>query len=156
MRLVKLNKKEDMKYAEVMFLEYANSLPFELDFQNFDKELSELPGKYSEPLGAIVIAFDSIIPIGCIALRKIEDNICEMKRLYIKPEYRRKGLGKQLAHQIINIAIDKGYKAMRLDTLQSMKGAIDLYRALGFNEIEPYIYNPFKDAVYMELKLCKV
>lgn len=151
-----MNKKEDMKYAEILFSEYEYSLPFELDFQDFDKELRELPGKYSEPSGAIVIAFESIIPIGCIALRKIEDNICEMKRLYIKPEYRRKGLGRQLVQEIINIAIDKGYKSMRLDTLESMEGAVDLYRSLGFNEIEPYIYNPFEDAVYMELKLCKV
>lgn len=155
MRFVKLNEKEDMKYAEAMFSEYANSLPFKLDFQDFKEELENLPGKYSEPYGMILVAFKGQTPVGCIALRKLEDNICEMKRLYVKPDFRGKGLGRELAEKAINSAINKGYQIMRLDTLVSMKGAVRLYKALAFKECEPYIYNPLKDALYMELKLEK-
>ncbi len=152
LKLIKA-KEEDLDSVRELFLQYVESLPFELDFQDFDKEFRTLPGKYAEPYGTIILAVQNKEPIGCIALRKLEDNICEMKRLYVKPEVRGKGIGIKLATEIIEQAKEKEYKIMRLDTLVSMKSAVNLYKQLGFKEIRPYIYNPLEDALYMELKI---
>jgi ribosomal protein S18 acetylase RimI-like enzyme len=136
-----------------LFLEYARSLDFDLDFQNFKEEVFQLPGEYAPPSGCLFIAFYGNAPIGCVGLRKLEKNICEMKRLYVRPSYRAMGVGKGLADSIIQEARNMGYEHMRLDTVPSMKRARALYYALGFKKIQPYCYNPIEGAVFMEKKI---
>lgn len=137
-----------------LFLEYAKSLSFNLCFQSFDQELAGLPGDYAPPDGRLLIATNEHGPAGCVALHKIDDEICEMKRLYVRPQFRGRGLGKILAHRIIAVAREIGYKKLRLDTVESDMGtAIAMYRKLGFREIAPYRVNPIAGALYMELQL---
>ena len=137
-----------------LFLEYAKSLSFNLCFQSFDKELAGLPGDYAPPAGRLLIAANERGPAGCVALHKIEDEICEMKRLYVRPRSRGRGLGKILVQRIIVIAREIGYKKLRLDTVESDMGtAIAMYRKIGFREIAPYRVNPIAGALYMELEL---
>jgi ribosomal protein S18 acetylase RimI-like enzyme len=147
-----VSKKEIQKVRE-LFYEYAQSLGFNLDFQDFQKELDNLPGDYKEPTGKLFLANYGSKLVGCIALRKISINICEMKRLYVKPSFRHKGIGKALANHIIRYAREFGYKIMRLDTINSMIEANWLYKKLGFKEISPYRYNPIKGATFFELLL---
>jgi GNAT superfamily N-acetyltransferase len=137
-----------------LFLEYAQSLGFSLCFQSFDKELAGLPGDYAAPDGRLLLAEYESTPAGCAALHKLETEICEMKRLYLRPQFRGKGLGRALAEAIIAEARGMGYQRMRLDTVEPMmKEAVALYRRLGFKEISPYRENPIAGAMYMELKL---
>ncbi len=137
-----------------LFLEYEKSLGFSLCFQSFDKELAGLPGDYAPPDGRLLLAENDGQPAGCIALHKIETGICEMKRLYLRPQFRGKGLGRLLAHRIIEEARVIGYQRMRLDTVEPvMKDAVAMYRKLGFREIDPYRTNPIPGALYMELLL---
>jgi putative acetyltransferase len=140
--------------ARELFLEYAQSLGFSLCFQNFDKELAELPGDYEPPDGRLQLAEYEGQLAGCIALHKLEDSICEMKRLYLRPPFRGKGLGRALAAHIISEARQIGYKRIRLDTVEPvMKDAVAMYRRIGFREIAPYCANPMPGAIYMELSL---
>jgi putative acetyltransferase len=142
--------------ARALFLEYANSLGFSLCFQSFDKELAELPGEYAPPNGRLLLAECDGQAVGCVALHHIEPQICEMKRLYLRPSYRGKGLGRKLAEAVIYEAGAIGYERMRLDTVEPMmKDAVQLYRALGFREIAPYRDNPIQGAMYMELELLR-
>jgi len=136
-----------------IFREYREDLGLDLDFQDFEKELDDIPGEYSPPEGAILLAEEESKTVGCVALRKIDDKTCEMKRMYVKPGYRGQGLGRKLASSIIDKAREKGYEKMKLDTLTTLKEANVLYRSLGFEECEPYRYNPLEDALYMELEL---
>jgi putative acetyltransferase len=137
-----------------LFLEYANSLGFSLCFQSFDQELAALPGDYAPPDGRLLLATSSGQPAGCVALHKLAPEICEMKRLYVRPQFRGKGLGRELAEKIIAEARDVGYKRLRLDTVEPvMKTAVAVYRQLGFCEIPPYRPNPIAGALYMELQL---
>lgn len=137
-----------------LFLEYAQSLPIGLDFQDFESELETLPGKYGPPPGILIVAFIDNRADGCVALRKIEENICEMKRLYVRDDYRGLGIGRNLMAIIIEEALKLDYHSIRLDTLPTtMKKAQALYRSFGFYDIEPYIYNPVKGTRFMELKL---
>jgi GNAT superfamily N-acetyltransferase len=137
-----------------LFLEYAQSLGFSLCFQSFDKELAGLPGDYAPPHGRLLLAEYEGSPAGCVALHKLEPEICEMKRLYLRPQFRGKGLGRVLADAIITEARSIGYKRMRLDTVEPVMGnAVVLYRLLGFKEITPYRENPIAGAMYMELEL---
>jgi putative acetyltransferase len=140
--------------ARELFLEYAKSLGFSLCFQNFDKELANLPGDYSPPDGRLLLVeYDGQIA-GCVALHKLEEGICEMKRLYLRPDFRGKGLGRALANRIIAEARQVGYQRMRLDTVEPvMKDAVAMYRRIGFGEIAPYCNNPIAGALYMELVL---
>jgi putative acetyltransferase len=144
---------EALCIARDLFTEYASSLGFNLCFQNFDKELDGLPGEYAPPGGRLIIAMDEGKAVGCVALRKIEDGVCEMKRLYVRPAYRGKGIGKKLVEAIIEEAEKIGYIQMRLDTVPSMKEAIALYRLMGFHQIEPYRVNPVEGAMFFELAL---
>jgi len=144
---------QDFADAKDLFLEYANSLNFELCFQNFEKEISDLPAQYSEPTGCIILCYEDNKPIGCVGLRKFAEGICEMKRLYLKNEARGKGIGRALAEKIIGKANERGYKKMQLDTIETMKEAISLYKSMGFKEISPYRFNPIKGVVYMELEI---
>lgn len=143
--------------ARELFLEYAQSLGFSLCFQNFDKELADLPGEYSPPGGCLLLAEYEGQPAGCVALHKLknsDDSICEMKRLYLRPQFRGKGLGRALADRIITEARQMGYRRMWLDTVEPvMKDALAMYRRLGFKEIAPYCANPIAGALYMELEL---
>jgi putative acetyltransferase len=136
-----------------LFQDYADSLDFELDFQDFREELATLPGKYAPPLGCILVAKAKGETVGCVAVRPLGEAVCEMKRLYVKPAHRGKSLGRELAMAIIEEAKRLGYKAMRLDTVKDMKEASALYRALGFQPIDAYCYNPLPGAMYFELKL---
>ena len=140
--------------ARELFLEYAESLGFSLCFQNFDKELAGLPGEYAQPEGRLLLAEYEGQVAGCVALHKLEPGICEMKRLYLRPQFRGKGLGLALANRIIAEARQIGYQRMRLDTVEPvMKDAVLMYRRLGFQEIAPYCVNPIEGALYMELAL---
>ena len=140
--------------AHDLFLEYAQSLGFSLCFQNFDKELADLPGDYAPPDGRLLLATCEDQLAGCVALHKLEAGICEMKRLYLRPQFRRKRLGRALADQIIAEARQIGYQRMRLDTVEPiMKDAVAIYRKLGFKEIASYRPNPIAGAMYMELEL---
>jgi putative acetyltransferase len=140
--------------ARELFLEYAQSLGFSLCFQNFDKELAELPGDYAPPDGRLLLAqYDGQLA-GCVALHKLAPNICEMKRLYLRPQFRGKGLGRVLADRIIVEARQIGYQRMRLDTVEPvMKDAVAMYGKIGFREIAAYCANPIPGALYMELRL---
>ncbi len=140
--------------ARELFLEYAQSLGFSLCFQNFDKELALLPGDYTPPDGRLLLAEYEGQLAACVALHKLEPDICEMKRLYLRPQFRGKGLGRALADRIIAEARQIGYRRMRLDTVEPvMKDAVAMYRKLGFCEIPPYCENPIAGALYMELSL---
>jgi ribosomal protein S18 acetylase RimI-like enzyme len=140
--------------ARELFLEYAQSLGFSLCFQNFDKELAGLPGDYARPEGRLLLVECKGQLAGCVALHKLEPHTCEMKRLYLRPQFRGKGLGRVLAERIIVEARQIGYQSMRLDTVEPvMKDAVAMYRKLGFNEVAPYRANPLAGAMYMELEL---
>ena len=142
-----------MPLVRELFEEYAASLDIDLCFQNFDLELETLPGAYAPPGGAIVVAYAGGEPAGCEALRRIDEAVCEMKRLYVKPAHRGKGIGRALAEAIVESARVLGYSSMKLDTLESMTEANSLYLSIGFRKCSPYCYNPCEHPVYMELPL---
>ena len=140
--------------ARELFREYAQSLGVNLCFQNFEQELAGLPGHYAPPDGRLLLAEYEGQLAGCVALHKWETGICEMKRLYLRPSFRGRRLGRVLAETIIAEARNLGYQSMRLDTIEPlMKDAVEMYRKLGFREIAPYRPNPIAGAMYMELHL---
>ncbi|HEX4525675.1 MAG TPA: GNAT family N-acetyltransferase [Gaiellaceae bacterium] len=132
---------------------YAASLPFELDFQDFDRELAELPGAYAPPRGALLVARVEGEAIGCVALRPLIGDTCEMKRLFVLPAARGTGLGRRLAVAIVSEGRRRGYARMRLDTTPGMETAQALYEELGFEEIAPYTRNPVAGTRFLELEL---
>jgi putative acetyltransferase len=137
-----------------LFLEYAQSLGFSLCFQSFDQELATLPGEYAPPAGRLLIAEYEGQLAGCVALHPLQDGVCEMKRLYLRPQFRGKGLGRVLTDRILAEARQIGYRRIRLDTVEPvMKDAVAMYRKIGFREITPYCANPIPGALYMELLL---
>jgi GNAT superfamily N-acetyltransferase len=140
--------------ARELFVEYAESLGFSLCFQSFDQELDELPGDYAPPEGRLLLVKYEGQLAACVALHKLDSAICEMKRLYLRPQFRGKGLGRALAERIIAEARQIGYRRMRLDTVEPiMKDAVAMYRKLGFEDIAPYRANPIAGAMYTELEL---
>ena len=153
LKLVQAESLEQLGQVRELFLEYAAATGIDLCFQNFDQELASLPGEYAPPDGCLFLALDETQGevAGCVALRKIDAETCEMKRLYVRPSSRGTGSGKALALKIIEEARRIGYARMRLDTLPSMQQAIKLYRSLGFKPIAPYRYNPEEGAIFMEL-----
>lgn len=152
-KIIPARSAEDIEHVRRLFVEYAASLGVSLCFQDFDRELAALPGDYAPPAGRLLLAqYDSQIA-GCVALRKIDDGVCEMKRLYVRPEFRGKKIGRVLAQAIIAAARPIGYHSMRLDTLPSMKEARALYETLGFRLIRPYYHNPLEGVVYLELEI---
>ena len=143
----------DLEAVRMLFQAYADSLGFELDFQDFEKELSGLPGAYAPPRGVVLLARRQGQVAGCVALRDFGQGICEMKRLYVPDSFGRRGIGRALAERVIAEACHLGYMRMRLDTLPGMDSAQALYEALGFEDIEPYRHNPIAGTRYMELCL---
>ncbi len=140
-----------------LFREYAQALDVDLCFQGFEAELAALPGDYAAPQGALLLAFVDGQLAGCGAFRPLADvdyaNACEMKRLYVRRAFRRFGLGRLLAQALIDTAVQAGYSAMLLDTLDEMEAARGLYTALGFDEVPPYYYNPIPGAHYLKVDL---
>lgn len=145
---------EMIEEARKLFREYEVWLGLKLCFQNFDEEVAALPGKYALPEGRLFLAFSDQSLAGCIALRKLEEGVCEMKRLFVKEDFRGIGLGKKLIEKLIEEARLVGYKKMRLDTYPpKMAKAVNIYHSHGFREISPYYHNPYGKTLFMELDL---
>lgn len=148
---------DELAVARRLFLEYASGLGVDLCFQNFSAELAGLPGDYAEPGGALLLAWVNDEPAGCVALRPLPEadhpNACEMKRLFVRPPFRRLGLGRDLAQALMDRAVQAGHGCMLLDTLDEMEAARSLYAALGFVEIAPYYFNPIAGAHYLRAEL---
>ena len=157
LRLVTPATPEQFEAVRAIFREYAASLDIDLCFQGFDAELAALPGEYAEPRGALLLAEVDGAVAGCGALRPLADadypNACEMKRLYVRPAFRRFGLGRLLAVALMDRATEAGYSTMLLDTLDDMEAARGLYASLGFGEVPPYYYNPIPGAHYLKADL---
>lgn len=144
---------EHIVAARALFNEYAGWIGVDLEFQGFSDEVNSLPGEYYPPAGALLLAEEEGLFTACVALRMLEEGVCEMKRLYVAPAGRGQGLGLKLAEAIIVRACELGYEKMRLDTLESMTEARELYSSLGFKQIEPYYNNPLPGAEFYELEL---
>ncbi len=140
-------------YARDLFREYGEEIQVDLSFQNFDEELIQLPGKYAPPSGRLFVALFNGRPAGCVAIRRLESDTCEMKRLYVRPYYRGTGIGRRLAQAAIDAARAIGYRAIYLDTLPTMTTAAGLYGSLGFREIPPYYDSPIQGTRFMKLDL---
>ncbi len=154
MRIVPAASQIQIDEIRKLFQEYAAALPFDLKFQKFDEEVKKLPGEYGPPTGSLLLAVDDKeIAYGCASLRKVDTKTGEMKRLFVKPEARKKGIGRQLAQAILESARGRGYQRIVLDTTPHMKEAIDLYESLGFEKIAAYRKNPIKGALFFELWL---
>ena len=154
MHIKEVKSKGAYQLAAQLFQEYAKEIGIDLEFQNFQEELSDLQKQYSRPKGAIFVAYDTNqMALGCVAIRKLEDSVCELKRMYVRKEFQGIGLGTQLLQKCIETATILGYSKMRLDTLASMHSAIHVYTKAGFYEIQSYRFNPFDEAKYYELEL---
>ncbi len=153
-KILQAETAEQIEQARKLFREYETALDLNLCFQNFDEEVLNLPGKYAAPDGRLFLAFSGEKLAGCIALRKLEDEICEMKRLFVREDFRGQKIGVLLIEKIITEARKIGYKKMRLDTHPPKMGkAVKLYESYGFREIPPYYHNPFGDTLFMEKNL---
>lgn len=145
--------KEEYEIAAALFKEYASWLNIDLGFQHFDEELISLQTMYCTPNGSIILCKDEDEFIGCVGIRKIDDDTAELKRMFLKPAYQKMGIGKMLLDKAVELAGTLNYKTIRLDTLNYMTAAISLYKKHGFFEIPAYYHNPNETAVYFELKL---
>jgi ribosomal protein S18 acetylase RimI-like enzyme len=152
-KIVPAESAEAVRQASLLFRQYAASLGVDLSFQSFEDEVAALPGDYASPSGRLFLARVEQEIAGCVALRKIDNETCEMKRLFVRPGFRGHGVGRALAEAAITAARQIGYRRMRLDTLPEMSRAQELYRALGFREISAYCYNPVAGTKYFELSL---
>ena len=153
LKIIPVEKDKNLGIIRELFVEYAESLGFDLCFQNFEEELANLPDKYAPPEGCLLLAKYNEQPAGCVALRKLSDDICEGKRLYVRPQFRGLKIGRKLTEAVIAEAKKIGYSLMRGDTINTMTAALSLYKSLGFKEIEPYYHNPIEGAKFVELKL---
>jgi len=154
-RIARAESPDQIDEVRRLFREYERFLRVNLCFQSFEAELAGLPGNYAHPAGALLLAMDGPRAAGCVALRRFGDGIGEMKRLFVRPEYRGQGVGRALALRVLQEAIAAGYGFIRLDTLARLKEAMRLYQSLGFKQIKPYYANPLDDVVYWELALNK-
>ena len=155
MMIVDGHGEEKLPAVRRLFEEYAASLEVDLAFQDFERELRDLPGEYAPPAGRLLLALAGDDPAGCVALRPYEPEVCEMKRLYVRPPFQGTGLGRRLAEAIVQAGQGADYRLMRLDTLPSMEAARRLYRSLGFEEIEAYRHNPVHGTTFFQLDLTK-
>jgi putative acetyltransferase len=153
MRIQDADAPEFVDIVRALFREYESTLNVNLCFQGFEKELANLPGEYARPSGRLLVAFEGGEAAGCGAFRGLESDICEMKRLFVRPKYQGKAIGSALARALIEGAQAAGYKRMRLDTMPTMQKAIALYRSLGFEEIPAYRFNPVPGSLFLELQL---
>jgi putative acetyltransferase len=152
-QIIHANSPEQLQTAGNLFLEYAKSVNVSLCFENLDQEVETLPGLYASPDGCLLLASSDGRIAGCVALKKVDHQTCEMKRLFVRSEFRGQGIGKQLATTIGEEARRIGYKSMRLDTLPSMREAIALYESLGFKTIPPFRELPVPGALFMQAAL---
>lgn len=143
----------DFEQAKELFREYVQSLGVDLSFQDFEKELTTIGQQYYQPNGGLILAFKDKQPVGCVGVRKLEYDIAELKRMYVKPACRGYNVGLELLTHSLKLAQELGYKKIRLDTLKNMTRAQSLYQSLGFYEIPPYRFNPLEGAIYMEKSL---
>jgi len=153
LRITEARWPDDRAAVEALFREYVGSLGEDISFQNVEDELAGLPGKYARPGGVVLIAREGEAVAGGVAYRMAEPGVCEMKRLYVRPAFRGRGLARDLANELIEDARARGYRTMLLDTLASMQAARALYRDLGFAPVEPYYDNPLPGVMYMALDL---
>jgi putative acetyltransferase len=144
---------DDLSRVRELFLEYAAWLKVDLCFQGFEAELAALPGRYSPPDGRLLLAMDGDAAAGCIALRRFDTQAGEVKRMYVRPAWRGRGLGDRMASAMIDAARGIGYRRLLLDTLGHMRSARAVYARAGFREIAAYYHNPIPGAVYLELRL---
>lgn len=153
-KIIQAETTEHIEEARKLFREYESWLGLSLCFQDFEAEVANLPGKYAAPDGRLFLAFLDEKLAGCIALRKLEEGICEMKRLFVKEDFRGLGIGIKLIEKLISEARFIGYEKMRLDTLpDKMAKAVNLYASYGFREIPAYYHNPYGETLYMEKDL---
>jgi putative acetyltransferase len=146
----------DLDAVRTLFVEYERWLGVDLCFQGFAEELRSLPGRYAPPSGRLLLARDADGKVaGVVGMWPLGDDVCEMKRLFVRPTWRGRGLGRTLAEAIVETAVDVGYTRMRLDTLERLSEALDLYRSMGFVKIKPYYHNPLDGVIYMERELSK-
>ncbi len=152
--IIRAETPEEIEQAQMLFREYQAWFGLNLCFQNFDEEVANLPGKYALPEGRLFLAFSDKKLAGCVALRKLENEICEMKRLFVREDFRGQNIGKFLIEKLFEEARLNGYKKMRLDTFPPKMGhAVKMYESYGFRKIPPYYHNPYGEALYMELNL---
>lgn len=149
----KASTKEEYELGQSLFSKYAEDIGIDLSFQDFEKELLQLEKQYGPPEGSLFLIFEDTTPIGCFAIRKLESQICELKRMFLEKTYRGKGIGRLMIKKALKEASALGYVKVRLDSLKGMKAAITLYKDFGFKEVEPYRFNPMEDAVYFEKDL---
>jgi GNAT superfamily N-acetyltransferase len=152
-RIVQVEGESQLEMLRELFREYEAFLGVDLCFQGFEAELAGLPGEYAPPAGWLLLALDGERAAGCVALRPLADATCEMKRLYVRPTHQGQGLGRRLAVAVIEQARRAGHRRMRLDTLETLTEAMNLYESLGFRQIQPYYDNPLPGVVYWELDL---
>ena len=152
-RIEPVNGEGELAEVRALFREYAETLGIDLGFQGFEAELAGLPGDYAPPRGRLLIAREVSRAVGCAALRPLGPDVCEAKRLYVRPEARGTGLGRRLTDALIAEARAIGYGRLRLDTLPAMTEAIALYRSLDFRVISPYRYNPVEGTLFLEKDL---
>ncbi|MBI5772777.1 MAG: GNAT family N-acetyltransferase [Verrucomicrobia bacterium] len=152
-QIISASSAEQMECARELFREYATGMGVSLYFQGFEEELATLPGRYAPPDGRLLFAEVEAEVAGCVGLRKLADGVCEMKRLYVRPAFRGREIGRALAEAVIAEARQIGYRSMRLDTLATMRPALALYASLGFQRTAAYYANPLPDVVYLERTL---
>jgi ribosomal protein S18 acetylase RimI-like enzyme len=152
-RMVDAASAEEIELVRSLFREYQLAIGIDLSFQSFESELRELPGAYARPRGRLLLALEDDALAGCGALRPLAPDVAELKRMWVRPAFRGRGLGRRIAEALLSAAREEGYRTARLDTLESMREAIALYRSLGFRDIPAYYANPLPGAVYMELGL---